>query len=91
MDQGQTDQTAKDCFGDLERVFPLAQGQMRAVPEECWDCPVRVECLKRATQAPEGKSALQQELAAREEDALGGVGGFLKRWSRLKSQRRKDA
>ena len=77
-----------DCFARLEQVFPPGADGARSVPQSCWGCPERVECLRRAVGAGSGKSVIQDELAERREKALGGVGGFLSRWSRLKNRSR---
>ncbi len=79
------------CFGHIERVFPMGPGGLREVAAECWPCPERVECLRQAVASPDGGDALVNEMAKREQDHTGGVAGFVKRWSRLKShKRRKD-
>lgn len=79
-----------ECFGVLDKVFPVGPGGIRVVPLECWECRERVECLRRATQEGAGREVLQDELAERQENALGGVAGFLRRWSRLKAKHRKE-
>jgi hypothetical protein len=80
-----------ECFGQIDRVFPMGPDGLREVSAECWPCPQRVDCLRRAVASPEGDDALTGEMAKREQDHTGGVTGFFKRWSRLKShQRRKD-
>jgi hypothetical protein len=48
-----------------------------------------VECLRQAVASPEGGDALVNEMAKREQDHTGGVAGFFKRWSRLKSHKRR--
>ncbi len=77
------------CFGHIERVFPMGLDGMREVSAECWPCPERVDCLRQAVASPEGDDALTGEMAKREQDHTGGVTGFFKRWSRLKSHHRR--
>jgi hypothetical protein len=71
-----------DCFGDLERVFPPGDEGFREVSAGCWDCRVRVECLRAAAMTKEGGATLAEEKALREDPE--GVAGFLRRWSRRK-------
>ena len=77
-----------DCFALLDKVFPMGGDGVRAVPQTCWDCPERVDCLRLAVGTGRGKSTIRDELAQRREKARGGVGGFLARWSRLKNNSR---
>ena len=76
------------CFGDLGKVFPAGKEGLREVPPGCWPCGQRVECLKAAISSPDARRAMHEEAALREEKMTGGVSGFLRRWSRLKSQNR---
>ena len=78
-----------DCFGVLEKVFPRSKQGLREVQEQCWNCGERVECL-RAAVSGQGQRVLAEDNARRDNDILGGVGGFLSRWSRLKSESKKD-
>ncbi len=81
-----------ECFGVIERVFPLGPSGLREVSPECWSCRERVECLRQAVASEEGGDVLVRERARREEETTGGVAGFLKRWSRLKAHsRRKES
>jgi hypothetical protein len=86
----ETTSQPQECFGDLDRVFPKGPGGVRVVPVSCWACPQRVPCLREAVTKAENKKALNQELASRQEQAQGGLTGFIRRWSRLKSQSRKE-
>jgi hypothetical protein len=78
-----------ECFGQIEKVFPMGLDGLREVSAECWPCVERVECLRQAVASPEGGDALVGEMAKREQDHTGGVAGFFKRWSRLKSHSRR--
>jgi hypothetical protein len=88
LSQDQKNNTKPECYGVLEKVFPQGENKMRQVPDECWDCYHRVECLKQAVSKGSGHKTMQIEEAAREEKITGGVHGFFKRWSRLKSLNR---
>ena len=81
--------TKPKCFGQINTVFPMGPGGLREVAAECWPCVDRVECLRAAVASPEGGDALAGEMAKREQDHTGGVAGFYKRWSRLKSHKRR--
>lgn len=69
-----------DCFGDLDRVFPMGQDGLRESPPSCLACAVKTECLARA--AASRKASLGRERLDREVEA--GKTGFLNRWSRKK-------
>lgn len=86
----QSPEESKDCFGQLDRVFPITPQGVREVPQECWDCPQRVECLRAAVGRGEGAEVIEEEKAIREEESLGGAAGFFKRWSRLKVKSRRE-
>jgi len=75
------------CFAQLDTVFPMGAQGLREVSSGCWDCGQRVECLKAAVAGGQG---LTEELARREERAVGGVSGFLRRWNRLKTHSREE-
>jgi hypothetical protein len=72
----------------LDEVFPAKAGGLREVPASCWPCTRRVECLKAAVESPGGGRRVAEEQAARDSAADGGVRGFVRRWSRLKSHSR---
>jgi hypothetical protein len=72
----------KDCFGILDRVFPMGDGGLREVPSECMGCPDKIECLRRAMSTQEGLE-LKGEMLDRA--AATGMIGRLQRWSRKKA------
>jgi len=72
----------KECFGILEKVFPVAESGMREVVPECFDCDDRVECLKTALATSEGLGYREQLL---EERSAGGFIGRIRRWSEKKT------
>jgi hypothetical protein len=78
------------CYGDLDSVFPQGPEGLREVPEPCTPCPVKVECLKSAINQGQGAQEIGRELASREQEQLGGVAGFVRRWSRLKSLKKRE-
>jgi hypothetical protein len=73
--------TEKECFGILDRVFPLVEGGLREVPGSCLGCPERVPCLRTALSSREGLR-MKEEMLERAERA--GMMGRLERWSRKK-------
>ena len=80
--------TQPHCFGDLTKVFPQDADGLRHSPAECQACPEKVACLKAALATPEGASVKRGGAGA---DGLAGraLTGF-KRWSALKSARKRD-
>ncbi|MBW1729458.1 MAG: hypothetical protein JRH08_03595 [Deltaproteobacteria bacterium] len=83
----------KDCFGILDRVFPVGDQGLREVPPTCFQCPERTECLKAALATQEGVS-FRMELLDRRSPR--GFVERLKRWSERKAlsrsmEQRKDS
>ena len=76
--------TQKNCFADLETVFPLGRDGLREVSPDCWPCPQRVECLRQAIAGKQAGRTLAEELEQRR--PAEGLLGFARRWSRLKSR-----
>jgi hypothetical protein len=71
----------KECFGNLQRVFPLGALGLREVPPVCLECPHRVACLKAALCTPEG---VRMRVEMVDRAAPKGMMGRLERWSRKK-------
>ena len=71
----------KDCFGDLDRVFPMGKEGLREVPQNCFDCNDKKTCLQKALTTKKGLD-LKRELLER--TPFTGVVGWLKRWSEKK-------
>ena len=44
----------KECFGVLDKVFPEGEQGVRQVPQQCFQCPDHVQCLKVALDSKEG-------------------------------------
>ncbi|HDZ23004.1 MAG TPA: hypothetical protein ENH70_00515 [Desulfobacteraceae bacterium] len=72
----------KECFGIIDRVFPVGESGLREVVPECFDCVDRVECLKTALKTSEGIGYREDLL---EERSSGGVMGVIRRWSEKKT------
>ena len=71
----------RDCFGVLDQVFPVSERGMREVVAECFQCPEKVPCLKKALASVEGLK-MRGEILDR--TPATGVIGRLKRWSQRK-------
>jgi hypothetical protein len=76
----------KDCFGILDRVFPLADRGLREIVPECFDCDDRLSCLREALATEEGIE-MREEILKR--SPAEGLIGRVKRWSEKKELRRK--
>ena len=72
----------KDCFGDLDKVFPMGKEGLREVPPNCFDCNEKKTCLQTALSTKKGLD-LKSELLERNPST--GVVGWLKRWSKKKT------
>ncbi|MDY0375658.1 MAG: hypothetical protein RBQ72_08015 [Desulfobacterium sp.] len=71
-----------DCFGTLDKVFPMTDRGLRETPDECmYYCPCKTACLRSAMGGAQGVP-VQEELIERSEQA--GMIGFFGRWSRKK-------
>ena len=76
-----------ECFGNLEKVFPMTQSGLRQTPEECFfHCPVKTRCLKKAMAGKEG-AQVEEEVIDR--SAKAGLINFYERWSRKKQVHRR--
>jgi hypothetical protein len=76
-----------DCFGNLEKVYPMTEKGLRESPDECfYHCPVKTPCLKQALATKDG-AKVEEEVIERSEKA--GVMGFFERWSRKKQLHRR--
>ncbi|NWH04013.1 hypothetical protein [Desulfobacter latus] len=76
-----------DCFGDLEKVFPMGPNGLRETPEHCfYHCPVKTKCLQQALATKDGIQ-IEEEVLERSTKA-GGI-SFFERWSRKKQAHRR--
>ena len=74
-------ETRKECFGILDRVFPMGDKGLREIVPSCFDCHDRVACLKAALTTKEGLTFRGEIL---ERSSAKGLGGRLRRWSEKK-------
>ena len=72
----------KNCFGDLDKVFPMGKEGLREVPPNCFDCHDKKSCLQKALTTIKGLD-IKSELLERNPST--GVVGWLKRWSEKKA------
>jgi len=78
----------KDCFGNLEKVFPMTDQGLRQTPDDCfYYCPVKTKCLQKAMATKDGIQ-VEEELIERGVGA--GVITFFERWSRKKQVHRRS-
>jgi len=76
-----------DCFGDLEKVFPMGPKGLRETPEQCfYHCPVKTKCLQQAMAT---KNGIQVEEEVIERSTKAGAISFFERWSRKKQAHRR--
>jgi hypothetical protein len=71
----------KECFGILQRVFPMGAEGLREVRPGCFECSFRIACLRAALLTPDGVQ-LRFEMVDRA--ASKGMMGRLEQWSRKK-------
>lgn len=75
------------CFGILEKVFPMTDKNLRQTPEDCfYHCPVKTKCLQQAMATKDGVK-VEEEIIERSSKA--GAMNFFERWSRKKQVHRK--
>lgn len=78
----------KECFGDLEKVFPMTDEGLRQTPDDCfYYCPVKTKCLQKAMASKDGVK-VEEEIIDRSVSA--GLISFFERWSRKKQIHRKS-
>ena len=75
----------KECFGILDKVFPLGEKGLREIVPECFQCPETKLCLKAALTTKEG---IEMRTEILDRGASGGLIGRLQRWSRKKELHR---
>lgn len=76
-----------ECFGILEKVFPMSDKGLRQTPDDCFfHCPVKTKCLKMAMATKDGVK-VEEEIIERGTKA--GTMNFFERWSRKKQVHRK--
>ncbi|MFO8111561.1 MAG: hypothetical protein R6T92_03535 [Desulfosalsimonadaceae bacterium] len=70
-----------ECFGILEKVFPLSPDGLRHSPEKCMACGEKTQCLKTAI-AGENRVVVEEEKLDRVYQS--GRISFLERWAKKK-------
>jgi uncharacterized membrane protein YdjX (TVP38/TMEM64 family) len=80
--------SSEDCFGCLEKVFPMGPDGLRCSPPECFACSSKTECLRAALDAEEGIAVHAERLQRAYE---GGSEGFLGRWAKQKTLNRRKS
>lgn len=75
------DQEKPDCFGIIDRVFPMGDDGLRHSPEACMACIHKTDCLRSAIANPDGVKVREEivDRAYQSENI-----GFFERWSRRK-------
>jgi hypothetical protein len=68
----------RDCYGILDKVFPMGDEGMRQVPPLCQECSGRVACLRTAMSTPEGIEVRAERV---DRAAAKGIWGRLQMWS----------
>ena len=74
------------CFGQLDKVFPMGNDQLRHTPQDCFECRDKTECLRSAIKGDRGIE-VHEERVDRAYDS--GAIGFFERWSRKKNLHRR--
>ncbi|MBC2705933.1 MAG: hypothetical protein KAJ25_00875 [Desulfobacula sp.] len=81
------DNEKRECFGVLEKVFPMTDKGLRQTPDDCfYHCSVKTKCLQQAMATKEG-GKVEEEIIER--GTQSGVINFFERWSRKKQTHRK--
>jgi hypothetical protein len=84
----QNDEQHPECFGRLEKVFPMTESGLRQTPDECfYQCHVKTKCLQYAMAGKDG-ATVEEEIIKRGSEA--GAINFFERWSRKKQIHRKQ-
>ncbi|MDB9823193.1 hypothetical protein OAC89_05790 [Deltaproteobacteria bacterium] len=75
----------KDCFGILDKIFPLGDKGLREIVPECFDCSDRILCLKEALKTKEG---VDMRVGILDRIPASGLVGKIRRWSQKKDLNR---
>jgi len=77
-----------DCFGNLEKVFPMSDDGIRKSPGYCIrNCKFNKECINMAVNSSAGKKTKEERIDAMYES---GNINFFARWARKKSLNKKN-
>ena len=75
------DDQKPECFGVMDRVFPITEDGLRHSPPSCMACAFKTECLGTAIRRPAGV-VVQEELVDRAYESK--TISFIERWSKKK-------
>jgi len=75
------DDQKPECFGVMDRVFPMTEDGLRHSPSSCMACVFKTECLGTAIRRPAGVK-VQEELVDRAYESK--TISFIERWSKKK-------
>ena len=75
----------KDCYGVLNKVFPLGKKGLREITPGCFQCPERTPCLRAALYT---KEWLEMKSEILERAAAKGLVSRFQRWSQKKQLHR---
>ncbi len=82
------DNEKPECFGVLEKVFPMGDKGLRQTPDDCfYQCSVKTKCLQQAMATKDGVK-VEEEIIER--GTKSGAMNFFERWSRKKQVHRKS-
>ena len=82
-----SEEETKECFGNLDKVFPMTEKGLRQTPDDCYYyCPVKTKCLQAAMATKDGVK-VEEEIIDRESKS--GMMSFVERWSRKKQAHRR--
>lgn len=83
MDKVVSEGALPDCFGNLEKVFPMGERGLRETPDDCmYLCPHKTICLREAMAGIKGLNVKEEMVKRREKK---GIAGFFERWSKKKN------
>ena len=71
----------EECFGILDKVFPMGREGLREIVPTCFDCPEKGPCLKAALGTKEGLALRGKTL---DRTPSKGLIDRVKRWSERK-------
>jgi len=71
-----------ECFGKLDKVFPLGQNGLRQSPEQCMTCQYKTQCLRAAVSEDDGLQIKEEKV---DRAWQSGRIGFFQRWAQKKT------
>jgi hypothetical protein len=70
-----------DCYGNLEKVFPMGEDGLRHSPDDCLACGHKTGCLRAAIGSGDGLKVQEEHI---DRAYHSGMISFLERWSKKK-------